>query len=198
MSGYDPFAYGQVRLGGAPSQPQGQPDDILFADQAVADTKTAPASSSDWDLLDGDVGNLLPASGGSSGEAGIEQFAADVLGEATAVATAPAGFAAPTPPMPQPVRRPAAAAPARLPEPAPLPAPLPRPKEKLAVAARPAGFDLQPQSSGAALLVPMLLLGAGTAGGAWLATIGQNPVLAGIAGAAAAIAALFCRVWLRR
>lgn len=196
MSGYDPFAYGQVRLGGAAGQPQGQPDDILFADQAVAATKTAPASSSDWDLLDGEVGSLLPAPAGRAAEAGLEQFAADVLGEATATAMAPAAAAVAPAPAP---RRPAMAAPQlRAAEPAPLPAPLPRPKEKLAVAARPAAFDLQPHSSGAALLVPMLLLGAGTAGGAWLATIGQNPVLAGIAGAAAAIGALFCRVWLRR
>ncbi|MCA8966962.1 MAG: hypothetical protein KDC48_18925, partial [Planctomycetes bacterium] len=79
MTGYDPFAYGQVRLGNGQRQAEGNPDDILFAEGGPARPgASAPAASADqdWELLDSDVGSLLP---GSNSAAPAMDFASDVL-----------------------------------------------------------------------------------------------------------------------
>ncbi len=187
MTGYDPFAYGQVRLGNGQQKAEGNPDDILFADGGPS-RPAAPAASAeqDWELLDADVGSLLPGKGGA---APAMDFAADVLGEGAP----PAGVSAPTAPRqrsaanarPRPVAAAAPAAPAKQ-------------KEKLAPARRPSPMDLRGGYSASAVMVPLLTVVVGGTGAAWLAVMQQNPVLAGIVGTAAVLAAGFLRVFLKR
>lgn len=189
MTGYDPFAYGQVRLGTGQRQAEGDPDDILFADGGA--TKAAPpgpasaAADKDWELLDADVDSLLP--GKATPQAAVD-FATDVLGES----------APPPAPVAPPRQRSAAAARPR-PTTAAAPVAAPKPKEKLAPAARrPSPMDLRSGHSPAAVFVPLFTLVAGGTGAAWLAMMQQNLVMAGIVGVAAVMAAAFFRVLLKR
>jgi hypothetical protein len=149
MSSFDPFAYGQVSLGGGgkPKPEGGEPDDILFADAKPAGSAaTAPAAGggapdTSWELLGADVDGLLPRGGGGGAQPAVD-FGADILGETAPAAPA---RAKPTPkPLPLPTDEPilspkvpgvppvpaaaASAAPALVPakkrEPGPAPAPM--------------------------------------------------------------------------
>lgn len=208
MTGYDPFAYGQVRLGAGQGKPQGSPDDILFAEAGPLPGKPAAAKNSDWDPVDPVAPAGVP--NGAMPQA-VQDFAGDVLGEAVptgapqfgAVAggggfggeRAPVGFApqatadqAAQPRRAQPTRPAGAgsqAAPAR-------------PKEKLAPARRPLPMQLDAHPSAAALLVPLLVVAAGFVGAAWTASTGGMPVLGALVGVATLIAAAFARISLTR
>ncbi|MFM1871651.1 MAG: hypothetical protein RL398_1073 [Planctomycetota bacterium] len=207
MTGYDPFAYGQVRLNGGQSKPQGSPDDILFADAGPLPGKASPAKNSDWDPVEPTV---EPVAKSAPMPAAAQEFASEVLGEAPQAmapqfggggnyggvageAGASFGGASPTPGGAAP-RRPRAERPAGPGGPA-APA---RPKEKLAPARRPMPMQLDAQPGASAAAVPLLVIAAGTGGAAWAATAGGMPVMAALVGAATLIAAAFARISLTR
>lgn len=188
MTGYDPFAYGQVRLGNGQKSADGNPDDILFVDAGPSKASSAPAADKDWELLNADVNSLLPS---GSQPQGSMDFASEVLGEAPA-AVAPAA------PPAAPRQRSAANARPR-PTTAAAPVAPTKQKEKLAPARqRLSPMELRGGHSTAALMVPLLTLVVGGTTAAWLAMMQQNPVFAGIVGVGALFAAAFLRVSIRR
>lgn len=202
MTRYDPFSYGQVKLGAGKEAPAADPDDLLFAD---AGPQKAPPADASWALLNEDVGSLLPGSPPEAYAAAAAQFADEVLGEGPARAPAPdLGLMEPP--------RPVAAAPARAPSPAgrarpattaaaPAATAAPRssaPKKAAPVASRP----VMVRRSGAlrsamAWLLPIVCFAGGGSVGAFVLIGQQNPIFAGIIGLTAAVAGLFARIVLR-
>ena len=90
---YDPFSYGQVRLGGGAAPKGGttaSPEDMLFAGGSPP-----PAEGRDpsWDLMQSDMSGLLPESSSMN----VDQFADEVLGNGSPLMSAPAPTAAPRP-----------------------------------------------------------------------------------------------------
>ncbi|MBZ0150849.1 MAG: hypothetical protein K8J09_04895, partial [Planctomycetes bacterium] len=81
MTRYDPFSYGQVKLGAGKEAPPADPDDLLFAD---AGPQKAPPADASWALLNEDVGSLLPGSPPEAYAAAAAQFADEVLGQGPA------------------------------------------------------------------------------------------------------------------
>ena len=178
MTRYDPFSYGEVPLetdqrdGAAPLAEE----DLLFA--AQEDVKQAPPADAGWGAAD-----VAPPAAEVTDEA--MQFGAEVLGEDAAhhVAEQHAAPAIASPP------------PAEAPPASPVAAQAPRQRIQAAppraVAAPRRGSPLL------AAFVPMVLLTGGGASAAWLWMTQANPVLAGIAGAATVVGALFTRLLLR-
>jgi hypothetical protein len=112
MTRYDPFTFGQVKLGGQAAAADGQPtapDDLLFADGGSV--KQAPAAADgDWSALTDESSSLLPTARRETTSA-VDQFGTDILGE-TAPTSAPVQGAAPAAAAEtQPVRPKAAATP---------------------------------------------------------------------------------------
>ncbi len=191
MTGYDPFSYGQVRLGSAGSKaPEGNPDDILFADAGPGPARSSsPGADPNWELLEGDPQGLLP--GGQPSQSTMD-FASEVLGEAGPAAPPRARAAAPAaPPRSAPAARPRPVAPA-------APVAAARPREKLVPAVRHLPADLRTGGGTTALVVSLGVAAVGGTVAAWLATLQENMVMAGIVGAGSLVAAAFCRVLLRR
>ena len=192
MTRYDPFSYGEVPLdtdqrdGAAPLAEE----DLLFA--AQEDVKQAPPADAGWGAAD-----VAPPAAAVTDEA--MQFGADVLGEDAAhhVAeqTEQDGALASPPLAEVPATPVAAQAPAR-PEPA-LSRPQQAPRQRIQAAPPRAVAAPRRGSPLLAAFVPMVLLTGGGAGSAWLWMTQANPVLAGIAGAATVVGALFTRLLLR-
>ncbi|MBL8726130.1 MAG: hypothetical protein JNK49_18940 [Planctomycetes bacterium] len=202
---YDPYAYGQVKLGGKPADPAATPDDLLFAAPAAPPAGGAAATAdSSWELLQTDVASLLP----NSSSADPSEFGTEILGE-----VAP-------PPAPVLPARPKAGAP----RPAPArsaggeTAAVPASGAKAAPVG--SGFGANGGLSGAkvtrstpvamqkpaprpaaglaATLLPGALLATGGTASAWLWFVVQNPVLGGIAAGLTGVSAAFAFVWARR
>jgi hypothetical protein len=217
MTGYDPFSFGQLRLGGkageagappsgspsgSPSGPSGGLDDLLFAD---AGPRKAPpvttAADDDW----------APAAEHSTAtpmmqrpdSMAVEQFGSDILGEQTPVRAKPATAARNAGPVPRVAADGPNAAP--LPRPNPL---QPSPGNAAAAAraaakapARPSGIEVLPRyrRSGAfSILAPLALLVLGGSGAAWFWLLGQNPVMASILGCSTLVGSTLAYVSLRR
>lgn len=193
MTRYDPFSYGEVPLdtdqrdGAAPLAEE----DLLFA--AQEDVKQAPPADAGWGAAD-----VAPPTAEVTDEA--MQFGADVLGEDAAHHVAEPTEQRPAPalaPLPAevPATTVAAQAPTRPEQARSRPEHAPRQRIQTAppraVAAPRRGLPLL------AAFVPMVLLTGGGAGSAWLWMTQANPVLAGIAGAATVVGALFTRLLLR-
>lgn len=188
MSTYDPFSYGQIKLGGD-NRPRGEsPEDLLF-DEAGPGRPAAKRADSDWELPR-DEPAAFPG-----GEYGAAQFGEDVLGE-TMAAAAPKR-AQPVRPSVQPAAPKAPAAPARAPAAAAaapverLPAPRPAPAGRRAV--RPHSLS----SRTLATLLPSAMIACGGSATAWLYAMEHNAVMAGIVGVTALVGAAFLRVLFR-
>jgi hypothetical protein len=198
---YDPYAYGQVQLGGKPAEPAASPDDLLFASPPAPTAGPAAATAdSSWELLQADVASLLPSQSGAD----PVEFGTEILGEA-----APAPVA-----QPRPKAGGGRSAAPRRAEAAATNAPsaaaagggggvaaggaLSGAKVTRPVAAAAAKPVVRPPAGLAATLLPGLLLAGGGTAAAWLWFSAQNPVLGGIAAGLAAVGAAFAFVWTRR
>ncbi len=211
MTRYDPYSYGQVNLGGAKKAAVATPDDILFAD-AEAPPKKGPAADSSWELLDADVTSLLPNAAGT--DQAVE-FGAEILGEKMAESAPPTKAR----PRAAPVqKRPAAGAKVALPVGPPVAGQVQRkvgarpmaevateasegaevPMPRKQTVARPAARSgLRRGTRLSSTLLPAMLFAGGGTGAAWLYSMQQNLVLAGIVGALSLVGAAFAWVWLR-
>lgn len=195
MTRYDPFSYGEVPLetdqrdGAAPLAEE----DLLFA--AQEDVKQAPPADAGWGAAD-----VAPPAAEVTDEA--MQFGADVLGEDAGhhVAEPTEQDAAldspPPPPSAEVPATPVAAQAPTRPEQA-LSRPQQAPRQRIQAAPPRAVAAPRRGSPLLAAFVPMVLLTGGGAGSAWLWMTQANPVLAGIAGAATVVGALFTRLLLR-
>lgn len=189
MTRYDPFSYGEVPLetdqrdGAAPLAEE----DLLFA--AQEDVKQAPPADAGWGAAD-----VAPPAAEVSDEA--MQFGADVLGEDAAHHVAEPTEQDAALDSPPPVEVPVAALAPTCPEQA-LSRPQQAPRQRIQAAPPRAVAAPRRGSPLLAAFVPMVLLTGGGAGSAWLWMTQANPVLAGIAGAATVVGALFTRLLLR-
>ncbi|MBL8755375.1 MAG: hypothetical protein JNK15_18895 [Planctomycetes bacterium] len=223
MTKYDPFSFGQVKLGDkAPSAGGPAPDDMLFADAGPV-KQAPPAAADSWALLDESVDSLLP--GATAPAADAIEFGADILGE---VGPEPVRAAPPPAPKvgkaqkatPQPAKPAAAAAPRSKPA-----VPPSSPAGKAAPVARVAGGSIQATESAAraaaaqaptqpvrrgapmmpmrrsagiaAVLVPLAVLAVGGTAASWFYLMQNNPVMAGIAALSSLVGAAFTRLSLR-
>jgi hypothetical protein len=212
MTRYDPYSYGQVRLGGDKAQPATaqDPSDLLFAEAPPA--RPAAKADSSWELLDADVTSLLP---NAPAQAPANDFGREVIGEAEPEAVAPVSVARPRPAAataPRPalegkstgrpaqaterrevgVRALAAVPGATEPEAAPG-------RKGTAAPPRPPMRRLAPtRPRVGSLMVPAGLFASGGTGAAWLFTMQQDVVLAGITAALTLVATAFAWVLLRR
>ncbi|MBL9078307.1 MAG: hypothetical protein JNL08_12430 [Planctomycetes bacterium] len=204
MSSYDPFAYGQVKMGddakATSAAPSNQPDDILFANSGQL-----PADSS-WGLLEEDMGSLLPG-GTGGGSMSTTQFGDDVLGAAPAPAAAPvkarpaaaprrdvatAGRPTTTP------ARPAVADVARVATTANATAVAPAKPATAPVGTAPVRTRRPGGGAMAAWGAPLLVATIGGGAAAWLYTAQQNQVLGGIVVGLTLVGTTFARVFFRR
>lgn len=211
MTRYDPFSYGQVRLGEQEPSDAKEPDDILFAGGEEPPPITGADTS--WGLMDEDVSSLLP--GASQQLAAPVDFGADILGEA-----APAAAAGSAPARPRAAEAPRAAEPSPLPMPsaaprrevgarfsptvtAPAAAPAPTPSPTPGSAPLPATPPRAPRRATGRrskvwqFVVPLALLTVGGVTAACLQFQHQNVVISGFAGAVTLVLAAFAWIFLR-
>jgi hypothetical protein len=217
MTSYDPFSYGQVRIDNKSAPAADSPDDMLFADAGPQKTTAAGADAS-WSLLGEDVDSLLPSS--SPSVATAMEFGAEILGEvpmpAAAKSPAPARPRAATAPQPSPRagaaaadgtnaefgRQSARAEPMEVrakvkPEGAPKAA-VSKPVPAAAGAPRaPAELPRRRGHPLASILAPFGLAATGGTAACWFAITQQNPVMAGIVGLLAVVAAAIAWLTLR-
>lgn len=197
MSTYDPFSYGQIKLGGDAKRAAETPDDILFQDAGPGPSTAMKAANSDWELLE-DKSASPPGMQTDTLQAAMD-FGADVLGEA----------APPSPPRPQVQRSAGSQATARAQAPVPMPSPVPaaRPKPpsaQMSAKPRPKPATSQPPMRPAAAsnrmlaaLLPSVTIACGGSAAAWLYAMEHNPIMASIVGVTSLIAAAFLRVLFR-
>ena len=199
MSSYDPFSYGQVKMGGDADAPktaasaETMPDDILFA-------KADPLpTDSSWGLLEEDMNSLLPGGGAPMT---TTQFGEDVLGAAAAEPAPVKPRAATTPRAEVAVGGRPAAALAGRPAGAGLAAKPAAPTPPVRAAAvtpapvrAPIGFGRGRHVAG--WIAPLVVLTAGGSLAAWLYLMQQNQVLGGIVIGLSIVAATFARVFFR-
>ena len=221
MTRYDPFSYGQVRLGGKQAPAAESPDDLLFAD-AGPKKQAPPAADSSWSLLEESVDGLLP---GAQQDAGAIEFGTEILGETAAPAAAPAPAPASSRPraaqgQQPPPRAPRADAGDGRPAAAGRPVRGDAPKEVRAKVSAPAvAAASKPATTAAAaapvaprealplprrrhrplagVLVPFVLCAGGGMAAAWLAITQQNPVMAAIVGSLTLVGSAFAWLSLR-
>ncbi|MBL8734484.1 MAG: hypothetical protein JNN13_19060 [Planctomycetes bacterium] len=198
MTRYDPFSYGQVKLGAGKEAPPADPDDLLFAD---AGPQKAPPADASWALLNEDVGSLLPGSPPEAYAAAAAQFADEVLGQGPAGRSA-SELESMEPPRPAPAKASAVRARAATAAPAATTttstAPRAPAKKAASVAARPVIVRRRgAMRSAMAWLLPITCFAGGGSVGAFVLIGQQNPILAGIIGLTAAVAGLFARIMLR-
>jgi hypothetical protein len=214
---YDPFSFGQVKVGDTASK-NGvpTPEDLLF-DAPSPRTPSTDKRDTSWDLLSAEVDDLVPKSS-PNGEAfgGPLDFGAEILNE-----KAPGS---PTPPKRGPVRPPQSVRP---------PAVQPRPtnpaepvKAKAMASLQTRGGDLpqmpantvpeavgarqlsgtpvpdprlarRGRGAGGSLLLPAVLLGLGGSVAAWFYLFEHNVVFASLCAALGLVGAAFSHVWLR-
>lgn len=202
MTRYDPFAYGQVRLGDQEKAAADDPDDILFAG---GDQPMAPqGADSSWGLMDEDMSSLLP--GAASSAPMPVDFGSDILGEG-AFDDVPAPAAKPA------ALRPRAAESPRAPEPASSSQPTAAPRREVgsnlapiaatapvaaAASGTRAGHRRRQPSKAWQYVVPLGVLAAGGVTAAWLQFAHDNVVISGFVGALTLVVAAFSLVFLRR
>lgn len=211
MTTYDPFSFGQVKLGDKTSRPPASPDDLLFAD-AGPKKVGKPAADASWELMNEDVDKLLPGAGALP--AAIE-FGTEILGESV--------LAAPQAPAAAPMRRPASVAPtaakkgsdgasklqlgpvraaptkevrakdaggAAAARSTPATAPVPAVRGSAPIRAR-RGHPV------AGIVVPFVLCAAGGTAASWFGIAQQNGVMAGIVGLLTLVSGAFAWLSLR-
>ena len=191
MTGYDPFAYGQVRLDPDQKQPPADgPDEMLFADAAPPAPDTGPDSS--WSLIREDVADLAPPSAkkarpkpaAAAAPDPAADFGADLLGESVPAADEVMPSAGPTGKR-RSVRR------------KPLSPSRPRSVAEVEPVRKPVALPGHRRMPIASAVVPLLLCVGGGTGGCWLWLAQQNPVMAGIVGVGTLVAAVFAWLFLR-
>lgn len=164
--GYDPYAFGQVKLGAGKQESGGSPEDVLFAEPAAP---VAGGPDTSWDPP--------------------EQFQDSSSAEPAAVATKPAAAVAARPAAPKPVaERPSAEsgiAPAAKPETAPArtsdSAARKATAQQTVRATPPVGMPEREPAGPAAVAVPFAILLVVESAATWLWLGQQNPVLGGLA-----------------
>ncbi|MFN7590335.1 MAG: hypothetical protein ACK501_15940 [Planctomycetota bacterium] len=211
MTRYDPFSYGNVKLGkqGGDAKPAASPEDVLFADAGPV-KQVAPANDDSWSLLDEDVGSLLP--GGKKAapapSSGMD-FGSEILGEAPARAPAhkpatrapavaqPRGAepALQMPASPRTASAPAARSAAAAAAAAPAPAAAAKPARIEAKA--PYRVPTRRSRPVAAMVVPLVLCASGGTVASWMLVMQQNPVMAGLVAATTVVSAAFAWLQLR-